>query len=105
MGILGALCEINPKTILDYDYGSYKGFIAENYIAQALVFSSPTQLYSWAENISEVEFVREVNGEIIPIEVKSGWVTQAKSLQVFSQKYNPPYRVMMSAKPFFQIKA
>ena len=99
VGILGALSEINPSTILNYDYGSYKGFVAENYIAQAFTFSSTSQLYSWVENTAEVEFVREIAGEIIPIEVKSGWVTQAKSLYVFAQKYHPPYRVIMSAQP------
>lgn len=100
VGILGALSEISPSTILNYDYGSYKGFVAENYIAQAFTFSSTSQLYSWVENTAEVEFVKEIEGKIIPIEIKSGWVTQAKSLTVFAQKYNPPYRVIISAQPF-----
>lgn len=100
VGILGAMSEINPKTILDYDYGSYKGFFAENYVAQALTFSSPVGLYSWAEGTAEVEFLREIEGNVIPVEVKSGWVTQAKSLKVFSDKYKPPYRVILSAKNF-----
>lgn len=98
VGILGAMSEINPKTILAYDYGSYKGYFAENYIAQGFRFSSPFDLYSWTENTSEVEFLREVDGNIIPVEVKSGWVTQAKSLRVFADKYQPEYRVIMSAK-------
>jgi hypothetical protein len=32
------------------------------------------------------------------VEVKSGWVTQAKSLKVFAQKYHPEFRTIMSAK-------
>jgi len=47
---------------------------------------------------AEVEFLREKHGQVLPVEVKSGWVTQAKSLKVFSDKYNPPYRTVMSAK-------
>ena len=35
---------------------------------------------------------------VIPIEVKSGWVTQVKSLKVFSDKYLPPYSVVFSAR-------
>ena len=100
VGILGAMSEIQPQTLLDYQYGTYKGFVAENYIAQAFTFSSSASLYSWAENMAEIEFVRDIHGNAIPIEVKSGWVTQAKSLSVFTQKYHPSYRVIMSAQPF-----
>ena len=99
VGLLGALSEINPNTILNYDYGSYKGFFAENYVAQAFWSVSAVGLYSWTERTAEVEFVREVEGAIIPIEVKSGWVTQAKSLTVYCKKYSPSYRVILSAKP------
>ncbi|MDF1760508.1 MAG: AAA family ATPase [Coxiellaceae bacterium] len=98
VGLLGALNEIHPKTILDYEYGSYKGFFAENFVAQAFTYASADQLYSWVESTSEVEFVRDVEGKIIPIEIKSGWVTQAKSLNQFVAKYHPDYRVVMSAK-------
>ena len=98
VGILGALSEINPQTLLKYDHGSYKGFFAENYVAQAFNYSTSTQLYSWTEGKSEIEFIHDINGTIIPIEVKSGWVTQAKSLKVFAEKYRPQYRVIMSAK-------
>lgn len=98
VGILGALSELSPKTILDYNYGSYKGFFAENFVAQAFSCADSKKLYSWNEGMAEVEFLKEVEGQVIPIEVKSGWVTQAKSLKVFADKYKPPYCVVISAK-------
>ncbi|KPA11649.1 ATPase AAA [Candidatus Magnetomorum sp. HK-1] len=101
VGILGALSQLPPKSILDYDYGSYKGYFAENFIAQEFMSSGVKEVYSWKERTAEVEFLREVNGDVLPIEVKSGWVTQAKSLKVFSQKYQPPYRTIMSANNLF----
>jgi hypothetical protein len=55
-------------------------------------------LFSWQENKSEIEFIIESEGRILPVEVKSGWVTQAKSLKVFAQKYHPEFRTIMSAK-------
>ncbi|PHQ79440.1 MAG: hypothetical protein COB66_06825 [Coxiella sp. (in: Bacteria)] len=97
VGILGALCDISVKTILDYSYGSYKGFYAENFIAVAFGSTSALAQYSWVEKSAEVEFIREIDAALIPIEVKSGWVTRAKSLSVFAQKYRPAYRVIMSA--------
>lgn len=38
------------------------------------------------------------NGDIIPVEVKSGMVTHAKSLSVFTSKYNLPFSIILSAK-------
>ena len=98
VGILGALSDLHPKTIIEYDYGSYKGYFAENYIAQAFCAAGHEHLYSWTNKTSEVEFLRQIKGEIVPIEVKSGNVTKAKSLQVYCEKYQPAYRTIMSGK-------
>ena len=38
------------------------------------------------ETDSEVEFLLETSKGIIPLEIKSGWVTQSKSLKVFEEK-------------------
>ncbi len=102
MGILGALSDLPPKSILDYDYGSYKGYFAENYAACEFKCFENKDLFSWQENTAEVEFLREIDGSIFPIEIKSGNITQAKSLKVFADKYDPKYRTVMSGKkPLF----
>lgn len=98
VGILGAMCNLDPSTLLAHDYGSYKGFFAENYIAQALIYKDPQDLYCWEGKTAEIEFVRQLDGFLIPYEVKSGWVTQSKSLKVHQEKYHPAYRVILSAK-------
>ena len=98
VGILGALSEIAPKTILDQTYTTFKGYFAENYVAQEFAGSGCIALYSWQEKTAEIEFLRELEGEIIPIEVKSGVQTKAKSLRVFQAKYHPPYEVIFSGK-------
>ncbi len=98
IGILGAISKLSPKSILDYDYGTYKGYFAENYVAQEFLCSGIDALFCWREGSSEVEFLREIDGKIFPIEIKSGWVTRAKSLDVFSGKYSPDYRVIMGAR-------
>jgi len=98
VGILGAMSNLAPKVIYDYDYGSFKGYFAENFIAQEFLYAGARTLYGWSEKNSELEFLQEVEGAIIPIEVKSGWVTQAKSLKVFRERYHPPYSFIFSAK-------
>jgi len=97
VGILGALSSLPPRIILDYDYGSYKGYFAENFVAQEFVSSGVKDLYCWKERTAEVEFLREIEGDVLPIEIKSGWVTQAKSIKVFCSKYHSKYRTIISA--------
>ena len=98
IGILGAVADLPPKSILDYGFGTYKGYIAENFVALELICKGFGPLFSWQENKSEVEFMIESKARILPVEVKSGWVTQAKSLKVFAAKYHPEFRTIMSAK-------
>ncbi|MBS0654829.1 MAG: ATP-binding protein [Verrucomicrobia bacterium] len=97
IGILGALSNLEPREILAQDYGSYKGYFAENFVAQELLVSGQKQLYSWQENTAEIEFLLQADGKAIPIEVKSGGVTHAKSLHIFAAKYHSPSRVIFSA--------
>ncbi len=98
VGILGALGKLPLKSILDYDYGTYKGFFAENFVAQEFQACRRDNLACWREGRAEVEFITEVDGRVVPIEVKSGWVTQAKSLGVFADKYHPPFSVVFSGR-------
>ncbi|MFH1378823.1 MAG: AAA family ATPase, partial [bacterium] len=98
VGLLGALSGLPPKTIFEYDYGSYKGYFAENFIAQEFLAHGLDTFFCWQERTAELEFVQQYEGEILPIEVKSGWVTRAKSLNVFAEKYHPPFKTIMSGR-------
>ena len=99
VGILGSMDGLPPKVILDSSYGSYKGYFAENFVAQELICSGKETLFSWQNQKAEVEFLLEIDGQAVPIEVKSGSVTKAKSLKIFSEKYKPPYQVIFSGRP------
>jgi uncharacterized protein len=57
IGILGAMNNIAPSSIIKYDYGTYKGYFAENFVGQQLLAQKLSPLYSWQENRSEVEFL------------------------------------------------
>lgn len=99
IGILGALSGLQPKAILDYEYGTYKGYFAENYIAAEFTAKGYESLYSWQHQRSEIEFLFPLQDKIIPVEVKSGWVTRSQSLTKYAQKYHPFFRATFSAKP------
>lgn len=80
-------------------YGSflYKGYIAENFVQQELVAQGIDPIYSWQDARAEIEFIlSDEQGNIIPIEVKSGKRTRAKSLQSYIQKCNPINTIKLS---------
>ncbi len=47
VGILQAMADLPAKSILEYDFGTYKGYIAENFVAQELICKGLSPLYSW----------------------------------------------------------
>ena len=57
VGILGALGKLPAKNILDYEYGTYKGFFAENFVAQEFKACGRDNLACWREGRAEVEFI------------------------------------------------
>jgi uncharacterized protein len=101
IGLLGAMANLAPKTLLDYDYGSYKGYIAENFVANQLLSSGYSNLYSWHQGKYELEFLIETGqGDIVPIEVKAGAVTKAQSLRNYIDKYQPSKAIKLTGRTF-----
>lgn len=99
VGLLGAMNPIYPSAILAYDYGTYKGYFAENFIAQQLTAVFGNTLYSWQEDRSEIEFLLPYHSEVIPIEVKAGKKSKAQSLQKHIDKYESKRAFILSANP------
>ena len=99
VGILGAILNLSPRVIYDYNYGNYKGYFAENLVLQELTAAWNKTFYSWAKNTSEVEFLIDVDNKIIPIEVKAGTNTKAKSLKVYKDLYSPEKTFLLSGNP------
>jgi len=100
IGLLGAMVNHNPRNIMQCDYGSYKGYFAENYILQELYSYGFNQVVTWSGRTSEIEFIVEINGHAIPVEVKSGTNTKAKSLQAYINKYDPVYALKFTGNQY-----
>jgi predicted AAA+ superfamily ATPase len=98
VGLLGAMAGLPPKVLLSFAEGSYKGYFAENFVAQELTGTGTEPLYCWQEKRAEVEFVRTLDCAVVPVEVKSGQVLRTKSLDKFVDKYKPPYSVIFSGR-------
>ena len=72
--------------------GNLKGFakvgIYENFVAETLVKNGYSLHYFKPNDNSELEFVIERNGEVVPIEVKAGNIA-TKSLNQFIENFSP----------------
>ena len=96
VGLLGALSDLSPKSIMEYEYGSYKGYFAENLVLQEIKAATGKTTYSWMKNTSEVEFIIDSGQNIYPVEVKAGINTKAKSLKVYKELYSPKKTFLLS---------
>ncbi len=79
---------------------TFAGAIAENYVAQSFMAKGYGLFYWTSGNAAELDFVLQKGNDIVPVEVKSGTRTKAKSLNLFVQKYQPSYSIRISAKNF-----
>lgn len=102
-GILAAAYNAVPANLApSADKASqFRGGIAENYVLQQLVAHSSTPYYWGTTSRSEVEFLAtDKQGDVIPIEVKSGANVRANSLMSYREKYRPAYVVRMSTRNY-----
>ena len=67
------LAEVQPKSIALNEDFTFKGRLAENYVLQQLCGRSDGMTRYWSEREEkEIDFVIQHEGEIVPVEVKSG---------------------------------
>ena len=102
IGMLTAKSGMSHQTILSQveEDNGFLGVLGENYVAQALV-ANRFPLYYWKnDNTAELDFVLQLNGQVIPVEVKKGNRTKSISMNMFMKKYNCRYAIRISKKNF-----
>lgn len=110
IGMLTMKSGMAQQTILSSkeEENGFLGAMSENFVAQALICNG-FPLYYWKnQNTAELDFVLQMEGQVIPIEVKKGRRTKSVSMNMFVKKYNSPYAIRISGKNFGfenQIKA
>ncbi len=77
----------------------YLGMVIENYFATILKYNN-FGLFCYKRRTTEIDFVIQDNMDVIPIEVKSGNNTKAKSLKVYIENYSPKKAYKFSRNNF-----
>ena len=99
-GLLRRLSGVKADVIQNRNagYTEFKGAMAENAVLQALLPQiGPDKPYYWtSEGRAEIEFLIDVAGEVIPVEVKAEGNTGGRSLSVYTQQFNPARRIRIS---------
>lgn len=99
-GLLTAMSGIDIRSIIEGNalFKQFNGAIAEQFIMQQLRLKSGRYIGYWTneKSTSEVDFIIQENGKIIPIEVKSGENLKAKSFKLFCEKYKPETAIRTS---------
>lgn len=100
-GLLMTNANYNPTNIINPQNKIYFGIIIEQYIGNVLAKYCP-KLYYYHKNSTEIDYLIEHNMKVIPIEVKSGTNTMAKSLRVYNQKFNPDVMLKVTRENYKQ---
>jgi len=101
-GLLSLKSGISQHTILSAGAidNTFLGAINENYVAQTLA-SKRYRLYYWtSQGTAELDFVLQLDNDIIAVEVKTGTSVRSKSLNMFTSKYKPALSVRISSRNF-----
>ena len=99
VGLLRSLSNLEYNEILLDKNEMYKGVLTENYVACEL-YPKSKELYYYNFDKYEIDFLVKINGDIIPIEVKSGRRVTSKSLNEYIKKYDTKYAIRISSKNF-----
>jgi hypothetical protein len=109
VGLMHSVCGIYQETARVSDLTAiFRGAVAEQFTGQELLVNQPVYtkpgLYYWGRNarnsMAEIDYLFEKNGEIIPVEVKSGALGRMKSLHLFMEKYQIKKALKISQAPF-----
>ncbi len=113
VGLMIKASHLSAELLLQDDfYALNRGNIMEQFVAQEFCANTDpleeAQLYYWyrdkKSSVAELDYVRQVGRDIIPVEVKAGTTGSLKSLRMFMEEKKSKLGVHISAKPLQYIK-
>lgn len=104
VGLLSALSKLPARTLIEGNkvFTEFNGALAEQYVLQQLKTIEDMEIAYWISKSgnAELDFIIQIDGFIIPIEVKANTNLQAKSLKVYREKFEPEVSIRTSLANF-----
>ena len=105
-GLLGALAEIPASQMLVSDEAikEYKGGFTEQYVLQQLVSHSGGAIYYYSSDNSrlEIDFLTQVDGRVVSIEVKAEGNVRANSFSAYLSEHPDLHGIRYSMLPYIK---
>lgn len=101
VGLLSRKFSLSPQSAIFGNrlFTEFKDILSENYALLSLLRQYGNDIYYWTSgNTAEVEFVLQIDNEIVPVEVKSETNIKAKSLSIYRKTYNPELSLRFSTR-------
>lgn len=100
VGLLGAMSGLDSATIVDGNriFTEFKGALTEQYVLQELMLNHEPYYYSKSNSQQKIDFLLQIAGRVVPVEVKAEENLKAKSLRQFVAENDceTAYRISMS---------
>ena len=103
IGLLARASNLAPRTVLEGStiFTQFKDAMAEQFVLQEFLASQHAAPHYWSNerNTNEVDFLIDVDNEIVPVEVKAEHNRQSKSLRAYVSRFAPEAAVRLSLAP------
>ena len=103
-GLLTAMAGVDAKTLLEGNevFQEFKGSLTEQYVLCQIKECTNLDTFYWSSDTgtAEIDFITQIDGNNVPIEVKANENLQSKSLKSFVQKYNTKINIRTSMSSY-----
>ena len=93
IGLLCAMSDLDVSTVLQGNrlFVEFKGALTEQFVLQQLISHCGINPFYWSANnaSAEVDFVMQIDGMVLPLEVKAAENLQSKSLKSYYNRFTP----------------
>ena len=100
VGLLGCMAGLRQQTLLEGNalFVEFKGALTEQYVCQQLKTLKDLDIFYYTNDRGscEVDFVVDIDGQIVPVEVKAEINLRSKSLKTYREKFSPEISVRAS---------
>ena len=104
VGLLGAMGDLDARSVIDGNrvFEEFKGALTEQYVLQQLKTIPGLVFRYWTSDgsKSQLDFLVQSVGRIIPVEVKAEGNLKAKSLRISCAKFAPEIAIRTSMSDF-----
>ena len=106
VGLLSSLLKTDTSVFIEGNslFDAFRRTLMEQFVLTELRSQhyEAVAYYANDKNTAEIDFLVEDMGEIIPLEVKSGINTKAKSLRSYNEKFRPLVALRTSPLPYIE---